>query len=485
MPMGYLYNVWLTVAQSVISSGDASGLCAATCPRRFIPILPSTVCGSRPMSIGAQCYPVPAEDALFSAGRLRELEVPNNLPISTRDCPSTHAASRRESAGCTPPGLPPLSPSPPAPPLAPLQCEPGCNRCNYNWYERNWRGGNPTSYWNNNICACCRATPQQLAVCKQVCIEPPPTPSPPPSPPLPSPSPPPPAMPPPPSAPMVDCQIGLGNSMVANLWYDPGAIVAQGIPPQHRDSCVPWCESQADECAVRAAVLTGEQIRCGHDGVSQQCVLWAAPALRVSTVGTTAGTHYATTGDCPLSRPDAMLCGVGGDDDDEDDNGSDGTGLDEACTAAGIDVTLALAQCRNHDLSAEMVEFCAYDFCGSGGDDSIVEQYDDVEDIDENESQFNPPSAPPAPLPPPSLPPPSSSWLDDRCSVCLGEDPDLGRRRLAETPRALNMSADARARLRVREEAYVASGMTGNEAWQRVRHEDDTLTANGWKFADH
>ena len=115
MPQGYYYNVWLTVAQSVLDLGNASGLCTASCHRGFIPQLPSTACNASERRFGVQCYPVPADDTVFNETTLRALEPPNNLPVSTRACLSEHEEQRR--ADCTPPPSPPL-PQPPRSPAA-------------------------------------------------------------------------------------------------------------------------------------------------------------------------------------------------------------------------------------------------------------------------------------------------------------------------------------------------------------------------------
>ena len=115
MPQGYLYNTWLTLEQNLASSSP-SGLCAAACHRRFIPRLPSAACDASQRRFGVHCYPVPADDAVFAEATLRSLEPPNNLPISTRACPSEQAglSSRRDAPECTPPPpvAPPLSPPP-------------------------------------------------------------------------------------------------------------------------------------------------------------------------------------------------------------------------------------------------------------------------------------------------------------------------------------------------------------------------------------
>ena len=45
------------------------------------------------------------------------------------------------------------------------KCEPGCEKCGYNWYTKN----HLTKHWNKH-CGCCGGTAEQHRVCKRVCI---------------------------------------------------------------------------------------------------------------------------------------------------------------------------------------------------------------------------------------------------------------------------------------------------------------------------
>ena len=83
----------------------------------------------------------------------------------------------------------------------------------------------------------------------------------------PSPPPPPPPLPPPvpPSAPNVVCE---GAGLAAGTWYEPtadsGKIAEYSSPGKTLVECLPWCGSQAAQlCAVRGAVLSKWDIRCG------------------------------------------------------------------------------------------------------------------------------------------------------------------------------------------------------------------------------
>ena len=82
---GRMYHTWLKVSSEVIAG--ATGLCTTGCKTSFIPVLPSTACSG--LTYDEHCYPVRDEDLVFPADLLRELEPPNNIPVSgsTRACP--------------------------------------------------------------------------------------------------------------------------------------------------------------------------------------------------------------------------------------------------------------------------------------------------------------------------------------------------------------------------------------------------------------
>ena len=110
MADGFLYNVWLTVADAIANGDMVGGLCFGSCPRTHIPVLPFTSCGQG-LPLRDECYPVTDDDALFSPSVLHSLEESNNIVSSTRDCDPL------------PPSAPPSPPKPPTPPKAPAtQC---------------------------------------------------------------------------------------------------------------------------------------------------------------------------------------------------------------------------------------------------------------------------------------------------------------------------------------------------------------------------
>lgn len=48
-------------------------------------------------------------------------------------------------------------------------CVPGCKKCGYNWYEKQWNNGNPSSYFTNTECECCGGTQAEKETCKSAC----------------------------------------------------------------------------------------------------------------------------------------------------------------------------------------------------------------------------------------------------------------------------------------------------------------------------
>jgi len=57
------------------------------------------------------------------------------------------------------------------------QCQLGCKKCGYNWYEKHYNNGSPTQHWNK-YCNCCKGTMEQQNTCKAVCTNSEPTDSP-------------------------------------------------------------------------------------------------------------------------------------------------------------------------------------------------------------------------------------------------------------------------------------------------------------------
>ena len=209
-----------------------------------------------------------------------------------------------------------------------------------------------------------------------------------------------------PVLPLLSCE-GAGGSLVEGRWYADGAAFARGTPPQALAECSRWCGERAEiECGVRAAALTGESVRCGYDGTTSQCVLFAAAQLNAVA----AQDRWVALSDCQLIDPDPLLC----DESDESDDLAGGGGgqgrknLTAVCEAAGMTAAEARAGCEQDGLSGEMIEMCAYDSCASGGDDDFRDSYREVQTIDGEECQFRPPFAPPPPRPPPAPPPPPS-----------------------------------------------------------------------------
>ena len=222
--------------------------------------------------------------------------------------------------------------------------------------------------------------------------------SPPPPPPLPPPpSPPPPAPPPPkaPAPPLLSCTHATGqpNTLLSNTWYDVTPILSRS--PTLKAQCLAWCASEAEaDCTARAGVITGEKARCGYDSTRVQCALFVAPTL----VPVTRAGHFASTSDCEQTDPDAMLC----DDDDGEAGGGGGKGnLTSVCVASNVSIAVARQLCDT-GLGTEMTRMCMYDWCASGGDDAMKDQWPGVDEIDKDETEYRPPSAPP---PPPIMPP--------------------------------------------------------------------------------
>jgi hypothetical protein len=222
--------------------------------------------------------------------------------------------------------------------------------------------------------------------------------SPPPPPPLPPPPSPPPPPPPPPKAPappLLSCTHATGqpNTLLSNTWYDVTPILSRS--PTLKAQCLAWCASEAEaDCTARAGVITGEKARCGYDSTRVQCALFVAPTL----VPVTRAGHFASTSDCEQTDPDAMLC----DDDDGEAGGGGGKGnLTSVCAASNVSIAVARQLCDT-GLGTEMTRMCMYDWCASGGDDAMKDQWPGVDEIDKGETEYRPPSAPP---PPPIMPP--------------------------------------------------------------------------------
>ena len=436
MPAGFLYNTWLTLSQRVVFRNPerhdyiflppAKGLCFATCDKRFIPRLPSTACGTDLVRFGEQCYPTEAAKAIFTSSEIIELERVGRLTqgTSTRvDCPPTPPS---------PPSPPPSPPLPPAQATAPATLtHERCFECAYQSTNLGTGFGSPMSCalaaqatpacpffpatimfshaygysWGCRCCANAQTRPKPNCLWDIYVLGSSALPPAPPSEPPPPPPPPPPPSPSPPALPLLACDSSsLLSSAAKDHWFNHGES-GRGTSPQKLADCSSWCAARAQiECIVRAAVLTGEQVRCGYDGHAEQCVLFAAPQL---VIVPSAG-HYASITDCTLTDPNALLC-------DEDDEktlvgagGQDAVpkrNLTTVCQAAGISPELARTSC-DMGLGDEMAEMCAYDLCASGGDTSFRTTYTDIREIDDVECHYKPPSLPPPPPVPPITPPP-------------------------------------------------------------------------------
>jgi hypothetical protein len=175
-------------------------------------------------------------------------------------------------------------------------------------------------------------------------------------------------------------------------------IEERGAPPQASNDCIPWCTDQSSKlCSVRAALLTGEAVRCGYDEEAGQCVLFYAPnldSLRTKFVSTK---FHASTSDCPMQITDDLtLC------EPETD--------DEICE--GRDRAQVVAECAARGLTDFLLEGCIYDTCSSNGksDDSLLDIYDIGKDIEKQEAEYRPPAAPPNP---PQVPTPPTSPCGD------------------------------------------------------------------------
>jgi hypothetical protein len=98
-------------------------------------------------------------------------------------------------------------------------------------------------------------------------------------------------------------------------------------------------------------------------------------------------------------------------------------------------------------------------------------------------SPLPPPSPPPSPAPPPS-PPKEYRYLKEYCSEdCAGVGPFSSGRRLQEKHKAAGKLTDEqRARIQVRLDAHLQSGMSTDVAHATIRAENDELVANGTGF---
>jgi len=266
--------------------------------------------------------------------------------------------------------------------------------------------------------------------------------------------------PPPPVAACVE------GSFDAGVWYDDRAVVERS-ERRPVEECAGWCTVQADaNCQARAAILTGEALRCGYDSNASKCALFAAPNLTSHLLmGNMA--QSSSPVDCQLRNKLATLCG-----DDDIEN----VDVSKFCRDAGVDP--AQIDCETGD--EWFTAMCIYDTCASGAGNATNgtqwnDLYTDAKDIDVAESKFRPPSAPPPPWPP-SLPP--GDWLEYYCTQCFDSQPI--QRRLEEGQ--AHTTPVQRQSIKQRVRAYEQRGMRREEAWSAVREENDDRAAVGLDF---
>jgi len=326
---------------------------------------------------------------------------------------------------------------------------------------------------------------------------PPPSPLPPlPSPPPPSPSNPPPPSPGPPARPLVSCETAGGSTVsaattfVQGAWYLPAdpadVLVEMSAAPtalsdeELRRHCLSWCSTHAlASCSVRAALLTGESLRCGfsHLALSPQCALFFGEDLN-SLYTTGQPTHlHASTANCELALTEELTVCIATSSRGGACGGISG-GIRGNCP--GWNLTLAEESCRDAGLSESWYDMCVYDMCSSGGGVSVG-GYVTGNGVEDAEVQNKPPSLPPPTLPPlppppesPPMPLPPSEWLDYYCTQCHGSVP-LSRR-MSESGMT---TAAERERIEIRVFAYMEHGLTQKEANELVRKENEELITNG------
>ena len=99
-----------------------------------------------------------------------------------------------------------------------------------------------------------------------------------------------------------------GNNEVATVYKTGNNNGGAMCCAEPASACVTWCEEEAEKhCAVRAALLLGDDVRCGFDANKAQCVIFAAHNLTAHLVDGASG-QSVTPNTCQLSDPDLELC---------------------------------------------------------------------------------------------------------------------------------------------------------------------------------
>ena len=180
-----------------------------------------------------------------------------------------------------------------------------------------------------------------------------------------SPSPDSPPPPPPPPPPTAVC----AGAYVSGAWYS--SQLERGPPGQSLSDCPDWCAHEAAVlCTVRAALLTGDSVRCGFDAASTRCALFYAADLPALAISNTTTTLSAATRDCELLLDDLTLCEPT---------------AERACNATSLSIAEAREACVELEGSG-LFDECVYDWCASGGDDELVENIQDSYVMDANAS---------------------------------------------------------------------------------------------------
>lgn len=151
--------------------------------------------------------------------------------------------------------------------------------------------------------------------------------------------------------------------------------------------CTAWCASEhTRSCHVRVLLLRLYQTRCGYDAGPAQCVLFVAKDLDALLVDGLASQQVQVK-HCSVKLTGVTLC--------------DPTPA-VACENSLVSLEQARAVCAG--VSAAMLDECVFDYCGTGGDPSVVNSTFTIEAIDVIESTNRPPMGPPLRLSPPPAP---------------------------------------------------------------------------------
>lgn len=202
--------------------------------------------------------------------------------------------------------------------------------------------------------------------------------------------------------------------------------------------CPAWCAEQAVQaCIVRAVLLTGGEVRCGYDSADGLCALFFAHDLDALLTAVVAPTQYAFNSSCSLAISEELtIC----------DN-------DDPCEELGLSKDDAEEACSAVDCEADLFTDCVFDWCVSGGDIDLVNASSTVCDIDEEESDYRPPSLPPSPPAtplPPSAPPPDRCVAAPRCEDTDSNLYESCEEKPAKCPKTCNGQAQTSCKLTVR-----------------------------------